>query len=56
MITASVMKEVRCVLESIISLCKKNGIFLSAHITQPVFTCSKLTLEKLEQGVKGAQS
>ena len=45
------MKELRCLLESIISLCEKNGIFLSAHITQPAFTCLKLTIETLEQGV-----
>ena len=26
------------------------------HISQPVFTCSKLTIEILEQGVKYVQS
>ena len=26
------------------------------HIPQPAFTCSKLTIETLEQGVKYAQS
>ena len=30
--------------------------FCPANISQPAFTCSKLTIETLEQGVKYAQS
>ena len=28
----------------------------TVKVTQPVFTCSKLTIETLEQGVKSVQS
>ena len=31
-------------------------VFLLSNITQPAFTCSKLTIETLEQGVKYVQS
>ena len=34
----------------------KELILISATITQPVITCSNLTIETLEQGVKYVQS
>ena len=34
----------------------QNGKFEAEVISQPAFTCSKLTIETIEQGVKYVQS
>ena len=37
-------------------LCKIMSTCNKQHLTQPSFTCSKLTIETLEQGMKYVQS
>ena len=44
------------VLKKIMGILKKSGVEIPDKVTQSAFTCSKLTIESLEQSVKYVQS
>ena len=44
------------VLKKIMGIFKESGVEIPDKVTQSAFTCSKLTIESLEQSVKYVQS
>ena len=48
--------RIRCLTKVLVTCYRQCKQILLDYITQPAFTCSKLTIETVEQGVKYVQS